>query len=471
MGSRGLIVPFNLVNVTTTQRDALPGVTDGDVVYNATAKRGEIRASGLWVPLSGLLGGTIGLYTFSTTTTDSDPGPGVLRLNNATQPSATEIIFDPVDLNGTDLSTPMQYLYSGTGNDIFRITSVADPTKYLTGFISGFNTPTGYAQFFVGVLDHHGTFTNGELITLTGARAGGTGANGTDGVTGFGLAGDGSDGVVNFDGTNTRLGLVPASGVYSLNRDIFLADGSQISSTAKIKTRNWRIFCSGTFTIGASANLNADGGDAPAAPTGGAGTGSSPNAFYPAAGNGGAGKSGTAGAGTAGTAETSSIGGAGGAGGIASGSGTGGGAAGGTVTAVAANDALLPHHYIAAITGYNGIGGNSLRGGAGGGGGTNTTSSTGGGGGGGGGIVLIVARVLVNNGTITSKGGAGAAATGTGTGGGGGGGGGAGAVIVVCGSTSTIGTLTVTGGTGGARQGVGANGAAGSAGQTFTLNV
>lgn len=469
--ARQFLTPLRLPSMSTTDRDALTA-GDGDEIYNSTLQRGELRANGLWVPTSGLLGGSIGLWQFATSTVDSDPGPGVLRLNNATQPSATEIRFDPVDLSGVDLSTMMQYLYGGSGSDVFKLQSIADPTKFIQGVITGYDIPTGYFKFFITVLSHSGTFTAGEILTLTGSRAGAAGANGTDGVTGFGLAGDGSDGVINFDGTNTRLGLAPSSGAYSLTRDIYLADGSQISGSAVIKTRNFRIFCSGTLTVGASASIIADGGAGNNAAAG-AGTGSSPSPFYAASGNGGAGHptGSGAGAGTAGTAVTSSVGGAGGAGGIASGSGTGGGTAGATAAAPAANDGTLPRNYVAAVHGYFGGSGAFLRGGAGGSGGSNATSSTGGGGGGGGGIVLIVARVLVNNGTVTSKGGAGGNGSGAGTGAGGGGGGGGGAVMIVCGSSSTIGTLTVTGGAGGARQGVGANGAAGSAGQTFTLNL
>lgn len=104
-------------------------------------------------------------------------------------------------------------------------------------------------------------------------------------------------------------------------------------------------------------------------------------------------------------------------------------------------------------------------GGGGGGGGGNTSAglfNCGGGGGGGGssgGVVSIFAGRIINNGTITAKGGAGGAGgnggPGNGTrgsgGGGGGGGGGAGGVLVLCyGIKTGSGTYDVSGGVGGA---------------------
>lgn len=637
MGSRRALVPLRLPSVTTTQRGTLSGVADGDAIFNSTFKRGEVRSNGLWVPTGGLVG-MAALYAFATSTSDSDPGAGTLRLNNATPGSASAVFMDVLDAQGLDVTSMLTHFYGGSGNDAFKLQSVDDPTKYVQGWIVGYDTPSGYLKWFVIVTASSGTFSAGELVILTGARAGTDGAAGADGADavsnllpnggaetgstspwatsaepdgvvnagatlavdtgdfatgrgsareftltipgpssqwrgmwqsitgldanttytfrvwlkkgtytstviiairdhtngievdgssivlttdwvmhevtlttgatgnvtltvaveanvngitsgtvkvddgyvyapdsgvdevdpGYGLFGDGSDGVVNFDGSATVLGLAPSSGVYSLTRDVYLADGSQVSGSAVIACRNYRIFCTGTFKIGASAVVRGDGFAAATAPNAGSAVTAG---VYASQGGGGAGKSGTAGAGTAGAAVTGSVGGAGGAGGIASGSGTGGGAAGGTVTAPAAADGVLPRNYFAAVQGYFGGSGIYLRSGAGGGGGTNTTSSTGGGGGGAGSIVCIVVKKLVNLGAITSKGGAGGAATGTGTGAGGGGGGGGGTVIVVCGPDSTVGTLTVTGGAGGARQGVGANGAAGSGGQTFTLNV
>lgn len=278
--------------------------------------------------------------------------------------------------------------------------------------------------------------------------------------------GDGNDGVVNFDGTTTVLGMAPSGGTYSLSRDVYLDDGSQVSGTAKINTSGWKIHCRGTFTIGASASVHRNGNAGSGA---GAGTGlSAVGSANGQSGGGGAGGSTAGAAGTAGTATTGSAGGSGGAGGAATGSGgTGSGTAGGA----ASNTTLQTMHTLlnALTVATLGSSFTGLKAGAGGSGGTSAASSTGGGGGSGGGIVWLAVQNLVNNGVISANGGAGGNGGGTGTGGGGGGGGGGGAVMLLTGSYVGTGTTTATGGAGGTPQGAGNNGAAGSVGNVYQL--
>jgi len=57
VGSRALLDAVRLVPVTDAQRNALAGTGDGDLVYNSDRQQMEQRASGLWVPASGALGG------------------------------------------------------------------------------------------------------------------------------------------------------------------------------------------------------------------------------------------------------------------------------------------------------------------------------------------------------------------------------------------------------------------------------
>lgn len=87
--------------------------------------------------------------------------------------------------------------------------------------------------------------------------------------------GDGSDGKVTFDGTTTVLGLTPSSNTYTLDRSIFLDDGSKVNSGVTIVTNGFHIFCNGTLTVdGVIHNDGTDGteGDGFSTPgTGGAG--------------------------------------------------------------------------------------------------------------------------------------------------------------------------------------------------------
>lgn len=352
---------------------------------------------------------------------------------------------------------------------------------------------TGATQAAVGSHAHSGTYVPLSQVTAKGdllaATANATIANlavGSDGQvltadaastpgvkwaaaggTVPGEYGDGSDGIINFDGTTARLGLTPSSGIYTLNRDIFLAGGSQVSGTAVIKCANFRIFCNGTFTVGASAVVHNDG-NAASGVTGGTATAAATIAANQAGVNGAAG-----GAGTSGNTPGNGLGGDGGNGGASSGGpGTGGGTAGSSgapsVPATSSMPRTLLHSHVIASGFTRWSGGTS------GSSGDAVASSTGGGGGAGGNVLEIYLYNLVATGLIRVAGGAGGNASGAGTGAGGGGGGGGGGLILIyhtksgAGSTFTAAT-NAPGGAGGVRQGAGKTGAAGSNGAIFEI--
>lgn len=277
------------------------------------------------------------------------------------------------------------------------------------------------------------------------------------------IFGDGADGVVNFDGTTTVLGLAPSSGVYTLTRDVLLASGSQVSGTAVINCANFRVFCNGTFTVGSTATVHNNGNSA-VGTTGGTATASGSVLTNLAGGSGAAGASGGAGGADANVGS----GGAGGAGGASSGGpGTGGGSAGGTSTTAAVNGSI--RSLLSIFQSVKTTAEKRWVGGAGGRAGNAAASSTGGGGGAGGSILYLLVYDLVVNGTVTAAGGVGGAGTGAGTGAGGGGGGGGGAAVIVyhtkSGTASTFAAATnAAGGTGGAPQGAGKTGDVGSTG-------
>lgn len=284
-------------------------------------------------------------------------------------------------------------------------------------------------------------------------------------VSGLGVFGDGSDGVVNFDGSTTVLGLAPASNVYTLTRDIYLYNGSQLSGSAVIKTVGFRIFCSGTLTIGASAKITDNGDDSVA----GSGIGGQPpsGSFYASGSAGGGGGFGNGAGGNSIT--TAGIGGVGGTGGT--GPGTTGGV-GGAITAPLASAGGYPRNLVQALTGFPSSS-VQYRGGSGGGGGggqNGTGPGNGGGAGGGGGILGLFTQTIVNSGSVQAQGGNGSAGWNGGTGAGGGGGGGGGAILLIT-TSSSYGTFSVAGGSGGAGTGSGTAGATGAAGRLIVMNL
>jgi hypothetical protein len=127
-------------------------------------------------------------YTFSTTTTDSDPGAGVLRLGSATQNAATVIRADLANSSGQTVTATLDALddSSSTVKGYLRLTAVGDGTKWLLFSVSAVASPSGYRNITVAPVDSSATnpFTNGDAISLTFVRTGDVGATGATGDVG-----------------------------------------------------------------------------------------------------------------------------------------------------------------------------------------------------------------------------------------------------------------------------------------------
>ncbi|HAK62683.1 MAG TPA: hypothetical protein DCO82_05505, partial [Alphaproteobacteria bacterium] len=129
-----------------------------------------------------VINGTVGAgaiaipYTFSTTTTDSDPGSGNLRLNQATQNTATVI---RADLNGSDgiSKTVLLDLFddaSGPVKGYVRLVKLGDETKYLIFEVTALATPSGYRNITVAhrASSSASPFANSDAIVLYFTRGG-----------------------------------------------------------------------------------------------------------------------------------------------------------------------------------------------------------------------------------------------------------------------------------------------------------
>lgn len=271
-----------------------------------------------------------------------------------------------------------------------------------------------------------------------------------------GVIGDGSDGAVNMDGTNTYASFASKSGsTYTLTRDVF-SSSFTIASGVTLKPAGYKIFCTNTVTNASGAFMNADGNNGTAT-AGGSNTGNG------SLGAGQAGGAGNTGAGSGGTGGGFGVG-NGGAGGLGA-SGAAGGAGfsqnGGTWMLRAVQGVLT------GVLNYLGAS-QLVRGGSGGGGGGGDGTNRGGGGGSGGGLIVIFARNFVNNGTISAVGGNGFVPASGNCGGGGGGGGGTLLTFTLNAITNT-GTVSLSGGSGASGVGTGASGSNGTTGTA--LNV
>ena len=126
-------------------------------------------------------GGDSALFQYSTTTTDSDPGDGYLRLNNTTIASATIAYIDDKEYNGTDVSAWVQSFDDVSGNDTnrgrIRISKANTLDTWAVFKVTGAVTDaTGYTKITLVHIDSAGTFTNDDKVFVSFSASGEDGA-------------------------------------------------------------------------------------------------------------------------------------------------------------------------------------------------------------------------------------------------------------------------------------------------------
>ncbi len=126
-------------------------------------------------------GGDSSQFTYSTTTTDSDPGSGYLRFNNATLSSATIAYVDDLEANGTDVSAWLQSFDDVTGNATnrgrIRVSKANTLDTWHVWKISGAVTDaSGYTKLALTYIDGAGTLAADDKVFLSFTASGEDGA-------------------------------------------------------------------------------------------------------------------------------------------------------------------------------------------------------------------------------------------------------------------------------------------------------
>jgi hypothetical protein len=157
----------------------LPDATNCSVLFSRTGNNGTNGSNGV----------TPGLrYTFSSTTTDSDPGAGTLRLNNATMASVTAAYIDNLDSDGATVTAALDTWDDSTATvkGILTIRSAGTPASFAQFNVSGTVVDgTGYRKLTLAHLASNGAFGNGDAISVQFTR---TGDNGGGVSTGKAIA-------------------------------------------------------------------------------------------------------------------------------------------------------------------------------------------------------------------------------------------------------------------------------------------
>lgn len=118
-------------------------------------------------------------FTFSTTITDSDPGNGTLRYNNATVASVTSLYVDNLESGGGTVTGWLDAMDDSTNTKkgVLYINKASDPTKFAIFYVTGSVVDgTGYRKISVTYLAASGTFTNADAIQVLFSSAGDTAA-------------------------------------------------------------------------------------------------------------------------------------------------------------------------------------------------------------------------------------------------------------------------------------------------------
>jgi hypothetical protein len=148
-------------------------------------------------------------YTFSTTTTDSDPGSGNFRFNNATIGSVTQIFIDLVDGDGVTQTAFIDSWDDSTNTveGTLVIQGRTTGTSVATFNVTGVTSATGYRKISVTYISGTAPANNNGCV-IDFSRAGDVGAQGAQGATGA----QGPQGAVGPQGATGATGATGAQG-------------------------------------------------------------------------------------------------------------------------------------------------------------------------------------------------------------------------------------------------------------------
>ena len=126
-------------------------------------------------------GGDSAQFTYSTTTTDSDPGSGVVRFNNSTIGSATIAYIDDLDAAGTDVSAWVQSFddvsQNATNRGRIRVSkSNTLDTWHVFKVSAAVVDASGYTKVNLTYIDGAGTLANNDKVFISFVASGEDGA-------------------------------------------------------------------------------------------------------------------------------------------------------------------------------------------------------------------------------------------------------------------------------------------------------
>ena len=122
-------------------------------------------------------GGDSAQFTYSTTTTDADPGSGFIRFNNATIASATIAYIDDAEANGTDVSAWVQsfddVVANPTNRGRIRVSKANTlDTWHVFKVNAAVTDASGYTKIPLTYIDGAGTIANNDKVFVSFVSSG-----------------------------------------------------------------------------------------------------------------------------------------------------------------------------------------------------------------------------------------------------------------------------------------------------------
>jgi hypothetical protein len=169
--------------------------------------------------------------TWSSSTSDADPGAGKIAFNNATLSSVSILYVDDADDASADISGYVQSwddVSNATARGIVTVTKEGTPSTYAMFKVSGAVTDaSGYTKVPVTHVVSAGSFSNTDGVGVHFNYSGEDGSGDIEGVTaGTNLSGGGTSGTVTL---NLADASTSAKGAASFSSDNFAASSGAIT--------------------------------------------------------------------------------------------------------------------------------------------------------------------------------------------------------------------------------------------------
>lgn len=163
------------------------GATGAVGITGATGAVGITGATGVQ-GVQGNGGGEGFLYTYNATTTDADPGTGIVRLNSATMSAVTQAYIDVLTPGSADITAWLDSLANSTSPNKAVVTfarNSAPNDNYARYYLTSVTTATGYRKLNLTYISAAGSLNTAASNTfITAQRTGNMGTTGPTGAQG-----------------------------------------------------------------------------------------------------------------------------------------------------------------------------------------------------------------------------------------------------------------------------------------------